>query len=51
MNTLLLQIENARQELIELACCLGFTDNRVLDKSCELDQLLNRYEQDKGIQE
>lgn len=51
MDTLLLQIENTRQELIELACCFGFKDSRVLDKSWELDNLLNKYEQQKRRQE
>ncbi|WP_058301223.1 aspartyl-phosphate phosphatase Spo0E family protein [Gorillibacterium timonense] len=47
MNTILNQIEETRQEMMELANRYGMRDSRVLDKSCELDELLNKYEKIK----
>ena len=42
-NTLLNLIERKRQELYELARKYGLSDLRVLQKSQELDRILNKY--------
>ncbi|MEO3945408.1 aspartyl-phosphate phosphatase Spo0E family protein [Gorillibacterium sp. CAU 1737] len=48
MSTILDQIEEARREMIELANCYGIDDSRVLEKSNEVDGLLNQYERTRG---
>lgn len=43
-HMLLLQIEALRQELIELGLEKGLQSSDVIQKSAQLDELLNRYQ-------
>ncbi|WP_270170248.1 aspartyl-phosphate phosphatase Spo0E family protein [Paenibacillus sp. SYP-B4298] len=43
-NELLKHIERVRRELNEQARCFGLQSHSVLEKSRELDQLLNAYQ-------
>ncbi|GAA3400104.1 hypothetical protein GCM10020370_03160 [Paenibacillus hodogayensis] len=43
-NELLKHIERVRRELNEQALCFGLQSHAVLEKSRELDQLLNAYQ-------
>lgn len=45
----LLQIEEKRQQMIELALTYGFTAKETIECSQELDQLINQYLQQTKI--
>ncbi|KMY62425.1 sporulation protein [Geobacillus stearothermophilus] len=47
----LLQIEEKRQQMIELALTYGFTAKETIECSQELDQLINQYLQHTRILE
>lgn len=45
LHQCLQKMEQQRQEMHQLAEMYGFSDDRVLDKSQQLDQTLNEYNQ------
>ncbi|WP_064091705.1 aspartyl-phosphate phosphatase Spo0E family protein [Rossellomorea aquimaris] len=44
VNDLLLQIEDCRRQMVELALRSSFADDQVVDLSTRLDDLLNQYQ-------
>lgn len=48
MSTILQAIEEKRQSIYDLAGKYGISDLRVLQKSQELDVLLNQYQREKN---
>ncbi|MDY0407133.1 aspartyl-phosphate phosphatase Spo0E family protein [Virgibacillus sp. 179-BFC.A HS] len=50
LDVLLNQIEKRRQEMIALAAQYGLNSEVVIEKSKELDKLLNEYQRKKANQ-
>lgn len=49
IDELLIEIDSKREEMIEEAISSGFTSERTVKCSQELDQLLNHYQQVKEV--